>query len=556
MSDSVKIENLLGMLTIKLTDENFIKWNFQFTSVLRGYDLFDHFTGESVCPPKFVLTPEMGVTTEISVVYKAWIKTDMALLSLLIATLSDDAIEHVVALKDRYLSVSSASVNHLKAELYTLQKGGDTIDKYFLRLKGIKDQLQAAGEKISDNDLIIAALSGLPPDYDTIRMVILARDTSISFKEFRVQLIGAEKTIESRVQSLVQGMASMYVSTNSSTGSSDTSGSLCSNTSGSSSQGLSNSGYGSNGPGSSQNNGGYSSYHYNGPNGNHRGRSYQSNNFRPRNNGGYKPRFNNSRSDTSWQSWSGNTSNRYEQMPECQICSRKGHVAVTCLYRNDSRNGPSVQECQICGKRGHIALNCRHRSNYAYQGHQPPPSLSANYAYQGLSPQVEVPICSSASQFPSFPLNTPQAHPANLSGMNAHGDSWIIDTGASHHMSPDVNVLNQATPYEGNEKIVVGNGAGQGNMGSSIPRKDSFPYEEMLSLQKSGSSSSSIPVRPVVMYFPASQDSSQISANPDISPSVSSSSLANQHLSPASPSTGTPSSAGFVNKLYRFVERD
>ena len=157
MTNSVKIESLMGMLTIKLTDENFIKWNFQFTSVLRGYDLFDHFTGESVCPPKFFLTLEMGVTTEISVAYKTWIKIDMALLSLLIATLSDDAIEHVVgckpsreawtALQDRYLFVSNASVNHLKAELYTLQKIGDTIDKYLLRLKGIKDQLQATGKR-------------------------------------------------------------------------------------------------------------------------------------------------------------------------------------------------------------------------------------------------------------------------------------------------------------------------------------------------------------------------------------------------------------------------
>ncbi|KAM2641902.1 hypothetical protein EV1_015932 [Malus domestica] len=183
MSTSVKIESLLGMLTIKLNDENFIKWSFQFCSVLRGYDLLDHFTGESVCPPKFVLIPDLGVTNEISITYKEWVKKDMALLSLLIATLSDDAIEHVVgcktsyeawtALQDRYMSVSKASVNHLKAELHTMQKGGDSIDKYLLRLKGIKDQLQAAGEKVCDNDLIIAALTGLPPDYDISRMVMV-----------------------------------------------------------------------------------------------------------------------------------------------------------------------------------------------------------------------------------------------------------------------------------------------------------------------------------------------------------------------------------------------
>lgn len=63
----------------------------------------------------------------------------MDLLSLLLTTVSDDAIEHVVgcktahdaciALQDKYMSVSSANVNHLKAMLHTIQRGGDTADK-------------------------------------------------------------------------------------------------------------------------------------------------------------------------------------------------------------------------------------------------------------------------------------------------------------------------------------------------------------------------------------------------------------------------------------------
>lgn len=106
---------------------------------------------------------------------------------------------------------SKASVNHLKAELHTMQKGGDTIDKYLLRLKALNDQLQAAGERVTDNDLIIPTLTGLPSDYDMICTVILARDSPITLKEFRAQLLGVEKTIETRVHSLVQNMAAMYV---------------------------------------------------------------------------------------------------------------------------------------------------------------------------------------------------------------------------------------------------------------------------------------------------------------------------------------------------------
>ncbi|CAN6704071.1 unnamed protein product [Malus baccata var. baccata] len=517
------IESLLGMLTIKLNDENFIKWSFQFCSVLRGYDLLDHFIGESVCPPKFVLTPDLGVTNEISTAYKEWVKIDMTLLSLLIATLSDDAIEHVVgcktsseawtALQDRYMSVSKASVNHLKAELYTMQKGGDSIDKYLLRLKGIKDQLQAAGEKVYDNDLIIAALT--------------ARESPITFKEFRAQLIGAEKNIETRVQSLVHGMAAMYVNGNSplgmnSSSSSDSyvAGSAPASLSfgygftGVNSQMLSPSysqgGYQSTGSGPNAGNGLSSTSNTGGTPG-QRYFSNSSNSYRPKGNGGYKQRFNGSNKGNSWQSWSGNTSNRFEPIPECQICSRKGHVAVTCLYRND--NGQPIQECQICGKKGHIALNCRHRSNYAYQGTPPLTSLSANYANQAFSPQNPpyVPLFPTASQYASphnfsqftqYPSQTvavpyssqnvavpyssqimPQgnltshqpffpAMTAQNSNESAGGESWIVDTGASHHMSPDVTVLTRAAPYEGTEKIVVGNGEGQGNRGDSTSRKE------------------------------------------------------------------------------------
>ena len=49
-----KVEGVLGMLTIKLRDDNFAKWAFQFQSVIRGYKSFGHFDGTIVCPPKFV----------------------------------------------------------------------------------------------------------------------------------------------------------------------------------------------------------------------------------------------------------------------------------------------------------------------------------------------------------------------------------------------------------------------------------------------------------------------------------------------------------------------
>lgn len=91
----VKIESILGMLTMKFNDTNYSKWSFQFKVVLRGYKVCYHFDGTFVCPPKFVINIEVEVTREITYAFQEWKTVDLALLNLLITTLSDDAIEHV-----------------------------------------------------------------------------------------------------------------------------------------------------------------------------------------------------------------------------------------------------------------------------------------------------------------------------------------------------------------------------------------------------------------------------------------------------------------------------
>lgn len=95
-SSVIEIEGVLGMLTIKLSDNNYTKWFFQFKSMLKRYKLFDHFDGSAVFPPKFVLNTETGVTKEVITAFQGWKTTDMALLSLLIATLINVAIKHVI----------------------------------------------------------------------------------------------------------------------------------------------------------------------------------------------------------------------------------------------------------------------------------------------------------------------------------------------------------------------------------------------------------------------------------------------------------------------------
>lgn len=61
-----------------------------------------------MCPLKYVITESEGVTTELTEDYRHWIQTDKSLFSLLIATLSGEAIEYVIRCKstrDAWLSL-------------------------------------------------------------------------------------------------------------------------------------------------------------------------------------------------------------------------------------------------------------------------------------------------------------------------------------------------------------------------------------------------------------------------------------------------------------------
>ncbi|CAL2228731.1 unnamed protein product [Prunus armeniaca] len=167
----LKIDGILGLIMMRLKDDNFLKWRYQFELVLEGYDIFGHFDGLSIAPLKFTILDEEAVTSVLTAAYRAWVKIVKALLSLLITTLSNDAIKFVISCKkthearmnskDQYAMVSCARINHLKTELQTAQKGSDSIENFLLRLKHIRDHLAIAGVSVSDDDMMIVVIPRL-----------------------------------------------------------------------------------------------------------------------------------------------------------------------------------------------------------------------------------------------------------------------------------------------------------------------------------------------------------------------------------------------------------
>ncbi|CAN6723840.1 unnamed protein product [Malus baccata var. baccata] len=320
-----------------------------------------------------------------------------------------------------------------------------------------------------------------------IKTVILARDSPISYKYLRAQLLGAKANIESRMKSLSTTMAAMYVHGDGS-GSNGFQSNHNSFEVGESSNSHrfqreydeehSNAFHGGSGfvgngdkfvqkPNFSRGNRKYNGNYNNGS----RNFSGNGNQFGHRsNNGSFNGNFSgngkkfqshngssfsgngSSLSSSGFQksnTWNGNTTYRSGISPECQICSRREHTAANCYHRVATGNTGFIT-CQICGKRGHIALECYHRNNFAYQGNPPPPSLTAMTAQATIGQNV----------------------PQNNGHGFSNGDTWILDTGATHHITSNVHALSQVNPYNGEEKITIGNGEGQCHKGDFVQRKE------------------------------------------------------------------------------------
>lgn len=92
-------------------------------------------------------------------------------------------------------------------------------------------------------------------------------------------------------------------------------------------------------------------------------------------------------------------------------------------YINNNK-GKSSLFCQICDKRGHVARECYHRFDHSYSTENP--QKVAALLASPTSPQEE--------------------------------SNWFVDSGASAHLTADLNNLSVHSEYQGDDKIKIGNG--------------------------------------------------------------------------------------------------
>ncbi|KAM1135223.1 hypothetical protein TB2_044217 [Malus domestica] len=333
---------------------------------------------------------------------------------------------------------------------------------------------------MSDEDIVIVALRGLPPEYNTIKAVIRGRENLVSLKELRSQLKAEETTLEKGFKQPL--MTAMYANHSSSMYESG-------GTSGAKSFSGSPSYQYPYLPGSQMMHGAQlpqlvpmpnmvpmgqvpqptqfqqlplpGPYAFVSQTGSGTYNNFRGNNFRYKGKG---KKFNagfqgstspNVQSQATFQNVSPQSSSvqSYNPMRICQICDKKGYSALYCFQRG----------CQICNRVGHTAATCFDRGNPPMS--MPQPMYSQQFPASGS--QIQHPMQHMSSQYTSTPSMAPQApSPMVFTARTDRSPSaprqeyWSLDSGATNHMTSELSNLQASTPYPTHELVTGANGEG------------------------------------------------------------------------------------------------
>ena len=90
----LSFNTMIHMVTIKLSSSNYLIWKSQLLPLLESQELLGHVDGTLASPPRFA--PVDSRTPNIK--HLVWKNTDQRLLSLLLSSLTEEAMAEVVGL--------------------------------------------------------------------------------------------------------------------------------------------------------------------------------------------------------------------------------------------------------------------------------------------------------------------------------------------------------------------------------------------------------------------------------------------------------------------------
>ncbi|XP_010424111.1 PREDICTED: uncharacterized protein LOC104709152 [Camelina sativa] len=142
------------VVTLKLTESNYLQWKTQFESFLSPQMLLGYVNGSLPHPASTSsVTRAAGVTEEPNPEFQKWVRNDQLVMAWILGSLSETAIRDVYGLQ-------------------YAQEYGRTMEDYLSELNQVFDQLDSIGFPMTDLKKIHGLLFGLGKEYETVATVI------------------------------------------------------------------------------------------------------------------------------------------------------------------------------------------------------------------------------------------------------------------------------------------------------------------------------------------------------------------------------------------------
>eukprot|EP00253_Pinus_taeda_P007785 PITA_07785 len=175
----------------KLNGTNFSNWKFKMQTLLESANAWSIIFGNEQ-------------RAENATQEQDWDKRETKAKVILKMSVKDNIIPHIRdcksaadiwdTIKGLYETQNSNRVLALKGKLFALKMGeNESVGGFMGRVKDLKDQFGAIGEKVSDSDLVTLTLNRMTDEYQTFISALSAREKAPSFDELTAILLQEEE---------------------------------------------------------------------------------------------------------------------------------------------------------------------------------------------------------------------------------------------------------------------------------------------------------------------------------------------------------------------------
>ena len=187
----------------KLTRDNFLVWRAQVLPAVRAARLVGILDGSSAEPSPMIQVEKPDKSTEKveNPAYVQWIAQDQQVLSYLLSSMTKEilvqvsSLEHTAevwkAITEMFSSQSKSRVLQLRSQLSRMKKEDLSASAYYTKMKGLADEMAAAGKKLDDDDIIEYILNGLDAEYNPFVSSMTIKD-NVSLSDLYAQLLSYE----------------------------------------------------------------------------------------------------------------------------------------------------------------------------------------------------------------------------------------------------------------------------------------------------------------------------------------------------------------------------